>query len=386
MRPIYMDHHATTPVDQRVLEAMLPYFTEEFGNASSIDHEYGSRADEAVQQARSQVARLIRAKPEEIIFTSGATESNNLAILGVAEALADKGRHIITAATEHPAILDPCLYLERHGWQITRLPVDRFGLVDLDALQRAIRPDTVLISIMTANNEIGTIAPIKAIGEIAREHGVLFHTDATQAAGYLPLDVQELHVDLLSLSGHKMYGPKGIGALYVRRFKRSLRLEAQIRGGGHERGLRSGTLNVPGIVGLGKAAEIASREMRQESERLRRLRDRLWEGLRARVPGIEINGHPTQRLPHNLNIYLPGVNNRALLVALKHELAFATGSACATTKVEPSHVILALGYPEERAKSSIRLGLGRSNTEQEIDRAVDSLAGAVEELTHKLRI
>lgn len=385
MRPIYMDHHATTPVDRRVLEAMLPYFTDEFGNASSVDHEYGSRANEAVQYARSQVAHLIGARPEEIIFTSGATESNNLAILGVAEALADKGRHIITATTEHPAVLDPCLYLERRGWEITRLPVDRFGLVDLDELQRAIRPDTVLISIMTANNEIGTIAPIKAVGQIAQEHEVLFHTDATQAAGYLPLNVQDLHVDLLSLSGHKMYGPKGIGALYVRRLKRTLRLEAQIRGGGHERGLRSGTLNVPGIVGLGKAAEIALEEMHREGERLRRLRDLLWEGLQANIPGVEINGHPTQRLPHNLNIYLPGVSNRALLVALKHELAFATGSACATTKTQPSHVILALGYPEERARSSIRLGLGRTNTEQEIERAVKSIVGAVEELTHRLR-
>jgi cysteine desulfurase len=380
-RPIYMDHHATTPVDPRVLEAMLPYFTEYFGNASSIDHEYGSEAKHAVDHARHQTAQLINAKyPEEIIFTSGATEADNLAILGVAEQYTDKGRHIITCVTEHPAVLDPCRHLQNNGWQITYLPVDQYGLVDPDTVRRAITPQTVLISIMAANNEIGTIAPITEIGKIAREHGVLFHTDATQAAGYIPIDVETMNIDLLSLSAHKMYGPKGIGALYVRKLHPRVRMAAQMHGGGHERGLRSGTLNVTGMVGLGKAAEIARQEMKKEGQYLRTLRDHLWEGLRASIYGIELNGHPTQRLPHNLNVFIPEVENRTLVLTLKHYVAFSTGSACSTTKIEPSHVLLALGYDEKRSHSSIRLGLGKRNTTQEIDSVISLIAQTVKKV------
>lgn len=365
-RPIYMDHHATTPVDPRVLEAMLPYFTECFGNAASIDHEYGGQAFQAIEKARKQLAELINARHDEIVFTSGATEADNLAILGVAEQYAKKGKHIITCVTEHHAVLDPCHYLESKGWQITYLPVDKYGLVGLEAVQQAITPQTILISIMAANNEIGTIAPIAEIGKIARKHGVFFHTDATQAVGHIPVDVEAMNIDLLSLSAHKFYGPKGIGALYVRKLQPRVKLVSQMHGGGHERNMRSGTLNVPGIVGMGKAAEIASQEMETEGQRLRELRDRLWEGLQANIEGIELNGHPTQRLPHNLNIFIPGVESRALVVELKHEIAMSTGSACTTAKVEPSHVILALGFGEERAYGSVRFGLGRSNSSQEI--------------------
>jgi len=365
-RPIYMDHHATTPVDPRVLETMLPYFTECFGNAASVDHEYGNDAKRAVDKAREQVAQLINAKHDEIIITSGATEADNLAILGVTEQYEGKGKHVITCATEHHAVLDPCHYLESKGWQVTYLPVDHYGMVNPNAVQRAITSQTVLISIMAANNEIGTIAPVAEIGKIAREHEVLFHTDATQAIGHIPVDVEEMNIDLLSMSAHKFYGPKGIGALYVRKRNPRVRLVSQMHGGGHERGMRSGTLNVTGIVGLGKAAEIARLEMKEESERLQGLRDHLWEGLQAGIEGVELNGHPTQRLPHNLSIYIPGVESRALVVQLKHDVALSTGSACTTAKVEPSHVILALGYGEERAYSPVRFGLGRISSDDDI--------------------
>lgn len=365
-RPIYMDHHATTPVDPRVLEEMLPYFTQCFGNAASVDHEYGGEAFQAVEKARKQIAQLINAKHDEIIFTSGATEADNLAILGVTEQYAKKGKHIITCATEHHAVLDPCHYLESKGWEVTYLPVDTYGLVDPEAVLQAINPQTVLISIMAVNNEIGTVAPIAEIGKIAREHEVFFHTDATQAVGHIPIDVEAMNIDLLSLSAHKFYGPKGIGALYVRKIQPRVKLVSQMHGGGHERNMRSGTLNVPGIVGMGKAAEIANQEMEAEGQRLRELRDRLWEGLQANIEGIELNGHPIQRLPHNLNVFIPGVESRALVVELKHEIAMSTGSACTTAKVEPSHVILALGFGEERAYGSVRLGLGHSNSLQEI--------------------
>jgi len=365
-RPIYMDHHATTPVDKRVLEAMLPYFTECIGNAASIDHEYGAEAGRAVEQARQQIARLINSQPDEIIFTSGATEADNLAILGVVGQYADRGNHVITCVTEHKAVLDTCHYLEQRGLKVTYLPVDQYGLVDPDDVRRAITPQTVLISIMAANNEIGTLAPVAEIGRIAKEHEVLFHTDATQAVGHVPVNVGETNVDLLSMSAHKMYGPKGIGALYVRKRHPRVRLEIQMHGGGHERGMRSGTLNVPGIVGLGKATEIAKQEMEAEGQRLRELRDLLWVSLQEGLEGIQLNGHPMQRLPHNLSVAIPGVESRSLLVQLKHDVALSTGSACTTAKVEPSHVILALGFGESRAYSSLRFGLGKGNSEADV--------------------
>lgn len=375
-RPIYMDHHATTPVDPRVLEVMLPYFTECFGNAASIDHEYGTQAGQAVEHARKQIAQLIHAHHDEIVFTSGATEADNLAILGVAGRYANKGKHIITCVTEHHAVLDPCLYLESQGWEITRLPVDQYGLVDTDAVRRAITSQTVLISIMTANNEIGTIAPVAEIGKIAREHEILFHTDATQAIGHIPIDVEEMNIDLLSMSAHKFYGPKGIGSLYVRKLHPRVKLVTQMHGGGHERGMRSGTLNVTGIVGMGKAAEIAQEEMKTEGERVRKLRDQLWAGLQENIEGVQLNGHPIQRLPHNLSIYIPGVESRSLVVKLKHDVALSTGSACTTAKVEPSHVILALGFGEERAYGSVRFGLGKTTTERDINSVIHHFISA----------
>lgn len=385
-RPVYMDHHATTPVDPRVVEAMLPYFDQVFGNAASVDHEYGAEALRAVERAREHIASIINARLDEIIFTSGATESDNLAILGVAEQYADRGNHIITCVTEHKAVLDTCRYLEHKGWRITYLPVDQQGLVDPDDVRRAITPDTVLISIMAANNEIGVLAPIAEIGRIAREHEVLFHTDATQAVGHIPIDVEMMNIDLLSMSAHKIYGPKGIGALYVRKRRPRVRVAEQMHGGGHERGMRSGTLNVPGIVGFGKALEIAGREMETESQRLRSLRDRLWAELQARLDHVELNGHPTQRLPHNLSIAIPGIESRSLLIQLKHDVALSTGSACTTAKVEPSHVILALGYGEERAHCSLRFGLGRENTEADVDFVVGKLVAAVQRLHHLVAI
>ncbi len=382
-RPVYMDHHATTPVDPRVLEAMLPYFTEHFGNAASIDHEYGAVAGRAVEEARQQIARLINARPDEIIFTSGATESNNLAIIGAAERYVDRGNHIITCATEHKAVLDTCQYLERRGWRVTCLPVDQYGLVDPETLRQEINPDTVLISIMTANNEIGTIAPIEEIGSIAREHGVLFHTDATQAVGKIPMYVEVMNIDMLSLSAHKMYGPKGIGALYVSKRRPRVRLAEQIHGGGHERGMRSGTLNVPGIVGLGTAVTICHQEMEAEARRLQELRDILWSGLQDELGNLELNGHPEQRLFHNLSFAIPGVESRSLLVQLKHEVSLSTGSACTTAQVEPSHVILATGYGEDRAYSSIRMGLGRETREADVEYVVERFSRAAKSI-HQL--
>jgi cysteine desulfurase len=359
---------------------MLPYFTQVFGNAASVDHEYGAEAAHAVETARQQVAQLINAQPDEIIFTSGATEADNLAILGAAEQCADRGKHIITCVTEHKAVLDPCRYLERKGWQVTYLPVDQYGLVDPDSVRKAITPQTVLISIMAANNEIGTLAPVTEIGQIAHEYEALFHTDAAQAVGHVPVDVEAMNVDLLSMSGHKIYGPKGVGALYVRKRHPRVRLAPQMHGGGHERGMRSGTLNVPGIVGLGKALEIAGQEMETEGQRLGELRDRLWAGIQAELDNVQLNGHPTQRLPHNLNIAIPGVESRALLVQLKDDVALSTGSACTTTKVESSHVILALGHDEGRAHCSVRFGLGSENTEVEVDFVQERLVWAVQHL------
>jgi len=375
-----MDHHATTPVDPRVLEAMLPYFTEIFGNAASTDHTYGLEAKHAVDMARQQIANAIKAQPDEVIFTSGATEANNLAIIGVAEQYRDKGNHIITCVTEHPAVLYTCRYLERKGWKVTYLPVDQQGLIYTDDVRKAITPETVLITIMAANNEIGVLAPVAEIGQIARQHEVLFHTDATQALAYVPIAVESMNIDLLSMSGHKIYGPKGIGALYVRKRYPRVRLAEQIHGGGHERGMRSGTLNVPGIIGLGKALEIAVNEMKVEGERIRKLRDRLWQGLQENIEGIELNGHPTKRLPNNLSVAIPGVENRSLLVHLKYHIAISTGSACTTAKVEPSHVILALGKGESTAHHSLRFGLGRNTTEDEIEFAVSRVITAARKL------
>ncbi len=374
-----MDHHATTPVEPRVLEAMLPYFSQVFGNAASKDHEFGYQASQAVEQARGQVAALLNARPEEMIFTSGATEANNLALFGVAEKYAERGDHIITCVTEHKAVLDGAKRLERLGKHVTYLPVDSHGMVDLDELRAAITPRTVLISLMAANNEIGTLAPLAEIGGIAREHNVLFHSDATQAAGYVPLDVQRMQIDLLSLSAHKMYGPKGVGALYVRRSNPRVSLAPQLHGGGHERGLRSGTLNVPGIVGLGAAAALARREMQRQATLLRNLRDQLWQLLQTHIDGVALNGHPDARLPHNLNVYIPGIESRAFIAGLK-ELALATGSACTSAAVEPSHVIMALGFGEERAHGSLRFGLGRSNDAAQVARAAEVVVGRVEQL------
>ncbi|PYE54085.1 cysteine desulfurase family protein [Deinococcus yavapaiensis] len=379
-RPVYMDYHATTPVDERVVRAMLPYFTDVFANAASVDHEAGAQANAAVEAARDHVARLLGARSDEIVFTSGATEADNLAILGATEKLADKGNHVITTVAEHKAVLDACKHLERLGKRVTYLPVDAYGRVNLDELREAITNETVLISIMAANNEIGTVAPLAEIGAIARERGVLFHTDATQAVGYIDIDVVKQHIDLLSLSAHKFYGPKGVGALYVRKRGKRVRLAPQLHGGGHERGMRSGTLNVPGIVGLGAAADIARKEREALAARLRHLRDRLWHALQAAVPGVELNGHPTERLPHNLSVFIPGVESRSLLVQTKRDVALSTGSACTTASVEPSHVLLALGFGENRAHQSVRFGLGRGTTEAEVDFVAARVADAAARL------
>lgn len=364
--PIYMDHHATTPLDPRVLEAMMPYLTERFGNAASRTHSFGWEAEEAVETARRQVADLLGAEPREIVFTSGATEAINLALKGAAEANADRGRHIVTVSTEHRAVLDTCRRLESRGFRVTYLPVDSEGLLDLEDVRAALSDDTILLSVMAANNEIGVLHPIEELGALARVRGVLFHCDAAQAAGKVPLDVRAAGIDLLSLSAHKLYGPKGIGALYVRRRPPRVRIEPQIDGGGHERGLRSGTLNVPGIVGFGAACEICSAEMEEEARRLRRLRDRLADRVLSELPKVRVNGHRTRRLPGNLNLSFPGVEGESLLMAL-NEVALSSGSACSSAMVEPSHVLLALGLTREMAKASVRFGVGRYNTEEEVD-------------------
>lgn len=376
MNKIYLDHNATTPVDLRVLEEMLPYFTQVFGNASSIDHEFGHEAKKAVDKARERIAKAINARPDEIIFTSGATESNNIALFGVAERYVDKGGHIITCVTEHKAVLDTCKRLEELGKQVTYLPVDQYGVVDLNALRKAINSKTVLVSIMMANNEIGTIAPIEEIGRITRENGVLFHTDATQALGQVQIDVQKMNIDILSLSAHKVYGPKGVGVLYRRRSNPRVKLSPVIYGGGHEKGLRSGTLNVPAIVGFGKAAEICIREMEKDVQQYKSWTSYIFSKLNKELPDIELNGHPVKRLANNLNIYIPGIESRALIVQLK-EVAIATGSACTTASVDPSHVIVSLGFGAERAHSSIRISVGRLNSRQQVNEATYSLIKAI---------
>jgi cysteine desulfurase len=365
-KPIYMDYHATTPMDQRVLDAMLPYFREKFGNAASRNHSFGWEAEEAVGKARKQIADLIGASPKEIIFTSGATESDNLAIKGVAEMYAEKGNHIITEATEHKAVLDTTKKLEKQGYKITYLPVKKDGLIDLDQLRDAITDKTILISIMYANNEIGVIQPIREIGRIAAERGVLFHSDAVQAIGKVPVDMEADGIHLASLTGHKIYGPKGLGALYVRRRKPRVQVAAQMDGGGHERGMRSGTLNVPGIVGFGEACAICQQEMEAESKRLGALRDRLLDKIRGELDEVYVNGSLEHRLPNNLNISFAYVEGESLLMGI-NDIAVSSGSACTSATLEPSYVLKALGAGDDLAHSSIRFGLGRFNTEEEVD-------------------
>jgi cysteine desulfurase len=378
--PIYLDNHSTTPLDPRVLDAMLPYFTEVFGNAASRNHCFGWEAEAAVDQARGQIARLIGASsPKEIVFTSGATESDNLAIKGVAEAYQDKGNHIVICATEHRAVLDSCKALERRGYTVTYLPVDAHGSLDLERLSAAITEKTILISLMAANNEIGTIHPIKEIARIAKEKEIVFHSDGAQAVGKIPIDVEKMGVDLLSISAHKMYGPKGVGALYVRSKKPKVRLVPIIDGGGHERGLRSGTLNVPGIVGFGEACDIAGRELLDESKRLIQLRERLKNGILSRLDEVYINGDPSERLPGNMNFSFAYVEGESLLMALK-DIALSSGSACTSASLEPSHVLRALRLEENLIHSSIRFGIGRFNTDEEIDYTVERVVQEVSRL------
>ncbi|MBK9169899.1 MAG: IscS subfamily cysteine desulfurase [Bryobacterales bacterium] len=378
--PIYFDNHATTPMDPRVLEAMLPYFSEKFGNAASRNHAYGWESEQAVETARKQIAALIGANPKEIVFTSGATESNNLALKGVAEMYAERGNHIITVATEHKAVLDTCKKLEKHGCQVTYLPLQQDGLVDLDQLRESFTNRTILVSIMYANNEIGVIQPVAEIGKMCKERGVLFHTDGVQAVGKIPVDVQRDNIDLMSLTGHKIYGPKGVGALYVRRRNPRVQLTAQIDGGGHERGMRSGTLNTPGIVGFGKAAELCHQEMAEESVRLRELRDRLKVRLESELDEVFINGSMEHRLPHNLNMSFAYVEGESLLMGI-NDIAVSSGSACTSATLEPSYVLKALGVGDDLAHTSIRFGIGRFNTVEE----VDYVANRVIETVRKLR-
>jgi cysteine desulfurase len=379
-KPVYMDNHATTRVDSRVLDAMLPYFTEKFGNAASRNHSFGWEAEEAVDRSRNQIAALIGAKSKEIIFTSGATESDNLAIKGVVEFYKDKGNHIISCVTEHKAVLDSCRALERAGKAtVTYLPVDKYGMVDPDAVRNAITDKTVLITIMWANNEIGTLHPIAEIGKIAKEKGIVFHTDAVQAIGKVPVDFEKAGVDLASITAHKIYGPKGIGALYVRSKGPRVRISPQMDGGGHERGMRSGTLNVPGIVGLGAACEIAGKEMPEEAQKLIQLRSQLQAGLFERLDEIYVNGHPTERLPGNLNVSFAYVEGESLLMGI-NDIAVSSGSACTSATLEPSYVIRALGIDDELAHSSIRFGLGRFNTLEEVDYVTDRVSREVKRL------
>ena len=377
--PIYFDNHATTPVDPRVLEAMLPYFGDKFGNAASRNHSFGWAGEEAVENARGQVASLIGATPKEIIFTSGATESDNLMIKGVAEMYREKGNHIITQAIEHKAVLDTCKRLEKYGYEVSYLPVQKDGRVNPEDVRKAIKPTTILITVMYANNEIGVINPIQEIGKIAKERGIIFAVDGVQAVGKIPVDVQKDNIDLLAISAHKIYGPKGVGALYVRRRNPRVQLSAVIDGGGHERGMRSGTLNVPGIVGLGKACEVAQQEMAQESARLFALRERLRKGLEAKLDEVFINGSMEHRLPNNLNMSFAYVEGESLLMGI-NDIAVSSGSACTSATLEPSYVLKALGVGEDLAHTSIRFGLGRFNTEEEVDYVIDKMVQVVSKL------
>jgi cysteine desulfurase len=377
--PIYMDNHATSPMDPRVVEAMLPYFTQKFGNAASRNHSFGWEAEQAVENAREQIAKLIGATAKEIIFTSGATESNNLAIKGIAEMYKERGNHIITQVTEHKAVLDTCKRLEKYGYRVTYLPVKADGLIDLEDLKRAIDDKTILVTIMAANNEIGVIQPIAEIGKLCHEKGVIFHTDAVQAVGKIPVDVQAMNIDVLSLTAHKLYGPKGVGALYVRRRNPRVQISAQIDGGGHERGMRSGTLNVPSIVGFGKACEIAREEMATEAARLTKMRDHLREKLASALDYVEVNGNMEHHLPGNLNMSFVYVEGESLLMGI-NDVAVSSGSACTSATLEPSYVLKALGLGDDVAHSSIRFGLGRFNNEAEVDYVADKVIGIVKKL------
>ena len=381
-RPVYLDYHATTPVDPKVLDAMLPYFTEQFGNAASKQHAFGWEAQEAVERARRQVATLINAAANEIVFTSGASESNNLAIKGAACALRDRGRHVITVTTEHRSVLDSCSRLERDGWTVSRVPVDGDGFIDLEALRGAMTDGTTVVSVMAANNEIGVLQPLSDVAAIVHERGALLHTDAAQAFGKVPLDVTALGVDLLSLTAHKCYGPKGTGALYVRRKRPKVPVECQIDGGGHENGLRSGTLNVPGIVGLGACADAAGAVLPEESRRLAGLRDRLLAGLRSGLDGVRVNGSLERRLPHNLHVSFEGIEGEALLMTLG-DLAVSTGSACSSGSQAPSHVLQAINAVGPGAGASIRFGLGRWTTDAEVDFAIERVSTVVRSLRQR---
>jgi cysteine desulfurase len=377
--PIYLDNHATTPLDPRVLEAMMPYLTNKFGNAASRNHSFGWEAEQAVETAREQISKLIGATAKEIIFTSGATESDNLAIKGVAEMYKEKGNHIITAVTEHKAVLDTCKRLEKNGYRVTYLPVKADGLIDLDDLRRAIDDKTILVTIMYANNEIGVLQPIAETGKICKEKGVLFHCDAVQAVGKIPVNVIADNIDLASISGHKIYGPKGVGALYVRRKNPRVQITAQIDGGGHERGMRSGTLNVPGIVGLGKACELAMQELSEETARLAELRDRLKNKLQSELDEVFINGSTEHRLPGNLNMSFLYVEGESLLMGI-NDIAVSSGSACTSATLEPSYVLKSLGLGDDVAHSSIRFGIGRFTTQAEIDYVADKVVDVVKKL------
>lgn len=377
--PIYLDHNATTPVDPRVLEAMLPYFKDRFGNAASRNHEFGWSAEAGVEEAREQVARVINASAKEVIWTSGATESNNIAIKGVAAMYRDQGNHIITQVTEHKAVIDPCKYLEQNGCTVTFLPVDKEGRVSAAQVRAAMTDKTILVSIMHGNNEIGTIQPVAEIGRLCKEKGILFHTDCCQTFGKVAIDVEAMGIDLLSCSGHKIYGPKGVGVLYVRRKRPRVRCEPVLHGGGHERGMRSGTLNVPGIVGMGKASELCLENMVEESARVAGLRDRLKDGLFSQLDEIFLNGHPTERIPNNANISFLYVEGESLMMGFD-DIAVSSGSACTSASLEPSYVLKALGVGDDLAHSSIRFSLGRFTTREEIDYAIERVVHAVRRL------
>lgn len=376
--PIYMDNHATTKMDPRVLKAMMPYLTERFGNPSSIDHPQGYEASVAIEDARSQVAALVGARHDEIIFTSGATEADNMALVGAMAQYNTKGDKIITSKIEHKAVLDTVEHLKQMGKKVVYLPVDNTGIIHADTIQDAITPDTVMISVMVANNEIGTIQNIQHIGDIARQNDILFHTDAAQAVGHIPINVQKMNIDIMSISAHKMYGPKGVGALYIRSIKPTVRIQSIIRGGGQEHGIRSGTHNVAGIVGFGKAAELAQRHMKSEAEQQRHYTDIMLKKFRK--AGAELNGHAVQRLPHNLNVRFSGIEGKAIINSVSDSVAISSGSACTTQAVEPSHVLLATGLSEDEAHESIRFGLGRFNTKSDIDIATDHILEAVDDL------
>jgi cysteine desulfurase len=377
--PIFMDNHSTTPVDPRVLEAMIPYFTQKFGNAASRNHVFGWEAEKGVETSRSEIATLIHADPKEIVFTSGATESNNLALKGVVEMYREKGDHIITSMTEHRSVLDTARKLEKSGVKVTYVPVDSYGVVQPEEIRKAITDKTILISVMMVNNEIGTISPVAEIGKIAKEKGIIFHCDATQGVGKIPVDVEAMRIDLMSFTAHKIYGPKGIGALYVRRKNPRVRLAAQMDGGGHERGMRSGTLNVPGIVGFAKACQICREVMPEESARIKKMRDKLQDGIMGALDYVNLNGHPTERIPNNLNISFAYVEGESLLMGL-NKIALSSGSACTTATLEPSYVLRALGVGHDLAHSSIRFGIGRFNTDAEVEEVLKRTVQAVKRL------